>query len=367
MARHNNLPRPVLVVLVWLGLAFVFGTYAYLNLAFVRKWPPPFVGFGVQFIHFATWGLLSLPILALLRYFPLTREKLWRSLLVHIPVSALIGLAHVVLFVWLVSLARLHNPATNIEQRLQMALTSLPSSVLTYWVFAGAAIGYSYYRRYAERDLQVARLETQLAETKLRVLKMQLDPHFLFNTLNSISALMRRDIEAADAMLEGLSQLLRMSLAHEAQQEVTLREELEFLELYLAIQQSRFRDKLAIEMDIDPEALDALVPHMILQPAVENALQHAVSAMVSDSRISVAARRTGTSLVMTISDNGPGFAAEALESPQGVGLQNTRRRLEALYAGEFGFNTRNAPGGGAVVRMELPFRLPASCAALAGD
>lgn len=355
MTNQHNLPRPALAVMVWAGLGLIFGIYAYLNLAFVRKWPPPYVGFGVQFIHFAAWALLSVPILALLRRFPLTRGNLWRSLGVHIPASTLFAAAHLLLFVYTVTLLGLNNPDSTVAQRLQMGLSQLPSSVLTYWVFVGTVIGYSYYRKYAERDLQAARLESQLAEARLRVLKMQLDPHFLFNTLNSISALMRKDVDAADSMLEGLSQLLRMSLAYEAQQEVSLREELEFLELYLSIQQTRFRDRLTVQMDIDPESLDALVPHMILQPAVENALQHAVSRMAAPARVRVAAHRVNGSLVMQVADNGPGFDPGALEATAGLGLRNTRMRLEALYPGRFGFATENAPAGGAVVHIQLPF------------
>jgi two-component system LytT family sensor kinase len=366
MDTRHNLPRPALVLLVWMGLGLVFGTYAYLNLALVRKWPPPFVGLGIQVIHYWVWGILSLLILALLRRFPLVRGNLWRALAVHIPASLGIGALQVGLFVWLIHVVGINNPQVPFSQRLQIALNNeVPSAVLTYWIFVGTALGYSYYRRYAERDLQAARLETQLAEARLRVLKMQLDPHFLFNTLNSISALMRRDLDAADSMLEGLSQLLRMSLAYEAHQEVSLREELDFLELYLSIQQARFRDRLTVAMDIEPDALDALVPHMILQPAAENALQHAVSSMTSGARITVAAYRANGDLVMRVADNGPGFVAGAAAS-KGVGLQNTRRRLEALYAGEFQFRTENAPAGGAVVHIQVPFRLAAHPAPAGG-
>ena len=367
MRSKHNLPGPGLVLLVWMALGILFGAYGYMELRLVRKWPPPFVGLGIPILRYWLWGILSLLVLQLLRRFPLSRGRLGTSLAVQLPASLAIGLTHLFMFVWLAGLIRISNPEFTFSRRLQLALQNdIPSAVLTYWVFVGAALGYSYYRRYLERDLQAARLETQLAEAKLRVLKMQLDPHFLFNTLNSISALMRKDIDAADSMLEGLSQLLRMSLAYEAQQEVSLREELEFLELYLSIQQTRFRDKLTIHTDIDPEALDALVPHMILQPAVENALQHSVSTMAADARIDIVVHGGEDSLLITISDNGPGFAPDALASGKGLGLQNTRRRLEALYRDEFQFTTGNAPRGGAVVHMQLPFRTAPAHSAVAG-
>ncbi|HEV2129507.1 MAG TPA: histidine kinase, partial [Longimicrobiaceae bacterium] len=198
--------------------------------------------------------------------------------------------------------------------------------------------------------------EGQLTRAQLDVLKMQLHPHFLFNTLNAISALMHRDVPAADRMLARLGDLLRLSLEKAGTQEVTLRDELEFLEPYLEIEQTRFGDRLKVEWTIDSEALDAMVPHLILQPLVENSIRHGIAPRAAPGRIEISAQRSNGSLQLEVRDNGRGLNQGDQMRSTGVGLSNTRARLAQLYDGSHSFEVGGAPEGGVVVAMEIPFR-----------
>jgi len=193
----------------------------------------------------------------------------------------------------------------------------------------------------------------------LQALKMQLHPHFLFNALHSISSLVHSDPEAADKMIARLGDFLRLTLDAAAAQEVPLRQELEFLNCYLDIERTRFRDRLTTHIDADPQALDCVVPNLILQPIVENAIRHGVSQRAAHGHVEVRAARAGDALRLEVRDNGRGLpeGAEACRAKQGgVGLANTRARLQQLYGGAYRFELSNAPTGGAVVTLEIPVR-----------
>jgi len=222
-------------------------------------------------------------------------------------------------------------------------------------VLIGHAV--AYYRRLRERELRTTQLEGQLAKARLQTLKSQLQPHFLFNTLHSISALMLTDVVAADRMMTALSDLLRMNLESNGTQLTTLSREMEFLNVYLDIEKARFEERLQVVFDIAPECLDAHVPHLLLQPLVENAVRHGVSKRSSPGEIRVAARREGSGLQLWIRDNGPGLASPADEkSSHGLGLRLTRERLQTLYGVEQSCDIRNLPEGGAEVSVRIPFR-----------
>jgi LytS/YehU family sensor histidine kinase len=193
-----------------------------------------------------------------------------------------------------------------------------------------------------------------LAQAELQNLKMQLHPHFLFNTLHAISVLMQEDVTAANRMLVRLSELLRLTLENAGTQETALRQELEFLRLYLEIEQTRFQDRLAVKIEVDPAALDARVPSLILQPLVENALRHGIARNPGAGVIEIRAHRESELLRLEVRDNGPGLRAEVEE---GVGLSNTRARLAQLYGGAARFEINNAADGGALATALLPFRL----------
>jgi signal transduction histidine kinase len=209
-----------------------------------------------------------------------------------------------------------------------------------------------YYRISQDRALRASQLEARLAQAQLQVLRMQLQPHFLFNTLHTISALMHRDVKRADSMIAALSDLLRMSLRSVGVQEVELREELDFLQRYLEIMSLRFGDRLTVNLDIDPNVLDARVPTLVLQPLVENALRHGFGDGMRAGQVRVTVRPDGDMLRCEVVDNGRGLQNAARE---GVGTSNTRARLRHLYGDRFSLELTTNPGGGARVSLAIPY------------
>jgi signal transduction histidine kinase len=235
-------------------------------------------------------------------------------------------------------------------------------SMLQYWLILGLQALWQYHqqsRRHEREALELlaraASLETQVVQARLGALKMQLQPHFLFNTLNAVVALIRagRGREAEDTLAH-LSDLLRWVLDDGERQEVPLARELQHAKLYLAVERVRFADRLQVDLRVQPETLDAAVPHLCLQPIVENAIRHGVEAVGSAGRIVIAARRIDAQLQLTVQDDGPGFRHG--QTGSGIGLANTRSRLAELYGGRAVVTTANAPGGGAMVTLTLPFR-----------
>ena len=229
--------------------------------------------------------------------------------------------------------------------------------MMTYWAVVGLVNAVDFHRESQDRELTAAQLQTRLAEAQLQALQQQLHPHFLFNTLHTISALMHRDTEAADAMLERLSDLLRLTLDRIGTQQVALKEELDFVEKYLEIEQTRFGDRLLVRFDTPPDTLDAAVPNLLLQPLVENAVRHGISPKVGGGRVDIVARRDGDMLQLIVRDTGYGLAADKLSAfnAGGVGLSNVRSRLETLYPGRHRFEFQSPPDGGLEVSILIPF------------
>ncbi len=240
--------------------------------------------------------------------------------------------------------------------------------VMTYWTIIGVQYAFRWYRRYEERrqdalrlELRASELERQLVEAHLSTLKMQLQPHFLFNTLNAIMVLVRQQKSRdAEEMLARLGDLLRCVLEDVDAQEVPLSRELEYLQLYLSIEQVRFQDRLHVELAVDPEALETAVPHMALQPLVENAIRHGIGRSSSAGAITISACRVGDQLEVRIHDDGPGLAAGDGGQNRGIGLKNTRARLRQLYGNRAELSVENGENGGAVATMRLPYRVAPS-------
>jgi LytS/YehU family sensor histidine kinase len=212
----------------------------------------------------------------------------------------------------------------------------------------------TFYRRSEERERQALGLEARLADAKLEALRMQLHPHFLFNTLNAISTLVHKDPNAADEMIGNLSELLRATL-DTAEQEIALRQELAFLDRYLEIQQVRFGERLRIEREVDAAALDAHVPTLILQPLAENAIRHGIEPDPAPGVVSIRARRNGDRLILTVANNGAAAKMPA-KSESGIGLTNTQARLQQLYGANCRLTFNSGAEGGFRVEIEIPFR-----------
>jgi signal transduction histidine kinase len=214
----------------------------------------------------------------------------------------------------------------------------------------------AYQRQLQARELDAARLEAALAQTEIKLLKAELDPHFLFNALHTISALVYRDPAAADRMVCRLSDFLRLSLASGGAQEVTLEQELAHLRSYMEVQMVRFRGRLTLTVEVPPELLSCIVPNLLLQPLVENVVKHAVAKDARPVHAEVRAHRRGDELVVEISDDGPGLVPAA-PGPrrEGIGLANTRARLRRLYGDQHGLTLEGRPGGGTRVVVTLPY------------
>ncbi|MGH8219000.1 MAG: sensor histidine kinase [Steroidobacteraceae bacterium] len=330
----------------------------------------PHVSFSPLVLDFATacmWALLTPPIFRLASLYPIERSG-WRSR----AMTLVLGLAVAVFMDVLTNYLRYklyHYPAKMSPQMATvMRLRSLwfmnDFFVYVLVLFAGYARNYFLNFRVRREEAmnlkaQAAQLQAQLADARLTALRTQLNPHFLFNTLNAISALVERDPRGVRRMIARLSELLRTSLDEADEPEVPLNRELTFIDRYLEVMQIRFQGRLHVRMHADPEASAALIPNLILQPLVENAVKHGVSKMVGAGRIEIRARREGERLVLTVQDNGPGFANGRPPSSEGVGLRNTRARLAQLYGAEQSLALRVAADGGFIAEVSLPYHTPA--------
>ncbi len=298
------------------------------------------------------FGVLSIPAIQLARRLPFESGKWRRSLAVHALASALFSLAYIVLRA---GVGVLQSGESFEETFRRLLVKTWHFNLLIYWVIFAISQGIDYYRKYRERELRAAELERSLVQAKLQALQMQLNPHFLFNTLHSISSLMHKDIEAADQMIARLSDLLRAALQGSSTQEVELREELELLQRYLEIEQIRFGGRLTIKVEVTAEALEAQVPNLLLQPLVENAICHGIAPLARPGRINVRAHRDNGELNLEVSDDGRGLA-ERQPLREGVGLTNTRARLRELYGPAHQFELVSGADGGLRVAMRIPFR-----------
>jgi two-component system, LytTR family, sensor kinase len=310
-------------------------------------------------VFWLLWVVSSPLILWLARTFPIPRKEWLDGLLFHAPAGFIFSFAHLLLYVVISS--RLskgvwpHSVPALLGEFQPVFLSNFAWWSLIYWMILLTNYAFDYYNRYQEGQLKASKLETELAQSQLAALKMQLHPHFLFNTLHSISALMREDVEAADQMIARLGEFLRMTLRNSGEQETTLEQELKFLECYLEIERLRFQDRLTTLIEAEPEAMEACVPNLFLQPIVENAIRHGIARQTSEGLVAISARRaSGKRLRVEVRDNGPGLTPKNGVA-DGVGLANTRSRLQRLYGDNHNFGMTNAAEGGLIVTLEIPF------------
>ncbi len=288
--------------------------------------------------------------------FTLERRNLIRAIPIHLASAVMLSVAHLAASTMtgrLVDAPRYsEKPFTDILQTLLLKYLQL--DLVTYFGILAAGFAFDYYRRYREGQLIASQLETKLAKAQLEALKMQLHPHFLFNTLHAVGVLVRkRETKGALRMLTGLSSLLRVTLDSAGKQLVPLRQELDFLKRYLKIEQIRFRERLEVKMHIDDNVLNARVPNLALQPLVENAIRHGIAPRPDGGTIDIIARRVGAGLRMEVRDNGVGLAEDSAEF-SGVGLGNVRARLEQLYGPQHRFEIADHEGGGVAAIVEIP-------------
>jgi signal transduction histidine kinase len=338
------------VVGCWTFLALLFTPQTYLS---NLRAPTPLTwaqALVATLLLFYVWAALTPFVLWLGGKFALERPRLLRNLLIHLVLSVPVSLGHILILqninAIVLAWARSYQPPLPF---LALLVGLGATNIMVYWGIIAVSQAVNYFRKYQEREFR-------LAQAQLQALRMQLHPHFLFNTLNAIAELVHSDPESADRSIVSLSELLRFSLETEKAQEVTLKKELDFLEKYVEIQRTLMRDRLNVRMNIDPETLDARVPNMLLQPLVENAIKHGISPRSEGGNIEVYARRLDGKLCVEITDDGLGMSE--VEHDNGVGLVNTRKRLKHLYGAAHAFNLSSFPGRGVTIRISIPFREP---------
>jgi len=351
-------------------LIFAFWTFLATLSAVNRLLDPRGLGFRpmspagpitLAFIEAWTWAAVTPFILWLSSWSSLSKRSMW----VRVPLLILIGIGIAILVYTLLDAARfvIFDPpvmgrrgrggGSAFAPLLGIGRFRFLNHLLVYLAVLAAGFAREFFLRDQRRQRQAAHLQAQLAEARLDALRMQINPHFLFNTLHAVSALVERDPGGVRRMIARLSELLRHTIESHATDEVPLRDELAFLRRYIEIMEIRFQGRLRVDRAIADDVQDALVPNLILQPIVENALEHGVNRAAGEGQIEITARRDGERLVLTVRDNGPGLDAQ---NSSGVGLANTRARLEQLYGDRAALELKDAEGGGVLVQITLPYR-----------
>jgi two-component system, LytTR family, sensor kinase len=333
--------------------------------AALTPWQPvvPFARALVAFANVYMWALLTPPIFRLASRFTLERSG-WTSRLMFIALGLFLAICvdEATSFVRSLLFYRATPLTPELEAIARLRRLWFMNEFIVFVAVLAAGFARNYFLRYRVRQLetvnlkaQAAQLQAQLADARLAALRTQLNPHFLFNTLHAVSALVERDPRGVRRMIARLSELLRTTLDEADEPEVPLQRELTFIERYLDVMQIRFQGNLQVEWRIDPDVTDALVPNLILQPLVENAVKHGVGKILGVGRIELAAQRVGGRVLLSVRDNGPGLPSASGPSSEGVGLRNTRMRLSQLYGADQSLTLHPAEGGGLAAEVTVPY------------
>jgi len=366
-------PRWWVVLAIWAGWGLVLATQVDVYVRMGGKPMPFLTAFRLNMPGALVWALFTPAIIWLGRRFPPFEGSRWRrGLAVNLCASAVAVLLEVLVVLLNQRVMRGVAPSAGplLVEIARSFVWWFPSDGLLYWAVLAVDYGVRHYRTLRARELRASQLEAQLAEARIEALKMQLQPHFLFNALHTIGQLIRtRQHDGAVAVVAGLGDLLRRVLDGATAQEVPLKQELEFITSYLEIERIRFGDRLAVRVDVPEETLDARVPHLILQPLVENAIRHGIAPRVSGGSVCVSAWRVGRALHLAVWDDGSRLgervAAPRAETGQGsegrgVGLANTSARVRQLYGDAGSFEVVDGTDGGVVAHVVVPFRLAAA-------
>lgn len=340
---------------IWTIVALFFSTQVYL-MNYAEKQPIRYgQGFLIQASACYLWALATPLVLWLSRRFHIDRSNWMRMVPLHLLFSIVLCSAQIAFHFILYMVVMGRGSSITPFRVFNYVYFNLDRWILFYGLILVLNHAFNYYQSYRKGELKASRLHTQLVQSQLEALKMQVQPHFLFNTLHSISALLSKDTDGARKMITRLGDFLRLTLENSGSMEVTLQQEIEFLNGYLEIERIRFQDRLTTDIQVDPEVLDVRVPNLILQPIVENAMRHAVGNSTSGRVEITAAPRNGVVRIV-VKDNGPGIQVDKLEAPRGrgLGLANTRARLAGMYGDAASFELTNDPTGGLVVALEIP-------------
>lgn len=345
------------------GAWTLYGVYMMIQSIIVRAQlgsPIPFVKALVGELAYAwLWFALTPAVIRIAGAFRFEKGRLLSSILIHSSASILLAIVHKVLHGMILGLYSHISEGTRFSwiSQYEAMLRTFDYGIHLYWLIVIVYFAAAYYTRFREKETEEAKLRAQLTQAQLDALKMQVQPHFLFNTLNAISVLVTRNPDTARKMILQLSDLLRYTLEQGKTHEISLRDELEFLNRYLDIERMRFEDRLTIRQNIQPDTLDAFVPNMILQPLVENALKHGLASRPGPARLEIDTVREDDRLSIRIADNGEGFPAAGESQPkEGIGIANTRARLQQLYRDKQSFTMTNENGSGVAVTLTIPYR-----------
>jgi signal transduction histidine kinase len=346
------------VCLVWVLVGVVWGAQTALGSTVRGPNPIPLAGaLKTALIQCLPWIPVTLAVIALTIRFPLSRMSWPRHALLHAGAAPLLAFAANVLVVlgYWITTGRFGGVGSLVQQGALWAALRFHIALMIYAAILAITQGALYYRRTQARELHLARLEGQLARARLQALNAQIRPHFLFNTLHTIGQLWRSGrSDDADAVLDHLGSLFHKVQSSTSQMEVPLSEEIELVREYLAIEEARFRDRLHTTVYAEPETMECLVPPLILQPLVENAVRHGISAVSTAGTLQVRAAVDGALLRLTVCDDGPGIGAGNTRPGSGTGLRNTRERLASLYGAAAQLRIANAAGGGTIVTIDIP-------------
>ncbi|HUQ79922.1 MAG TPA: histidine kinase [Gemmatimonadaceae bacterium] len=344
--------------MAWLVLGVLWGAQTSLGSSVMGDTPLPLLGAIVGALQqILPWVPVTLAVIVLAVRFPFSRERWARYATVHLVAAALLAFVAnvlVVLMYWATT-GKFGGLVVLAQQGAIWATVRFHIALTIYASILGVTQGVLYYRRTQSRELQLAKMEGQLAQARLQALNAQIRPHFLFNTLHTIGQLWRTGrSDDADAVLDHLGALFHKVSSSTSRYEVPLAEELELVRDYLAIEEVRFRDRLRPTVAAPANTLDCLVPPLILQPLVENAVRHGISAVSTAGVLEVSAAREGSRLRLTVRDDGPGLSAGTKSPGSGTGLRNTRERLAQLYGDRGLMSIAEAPGGGTIVTVDIP-------------
>lgn len=359
MIDRHKIYKWALIFGGWTAAAVFYTVQTLYQNAHAGQYPPWQFILKIHLIYCWIWAFLTPSVLWLGDRFPIEPGRKFSNLTIHFAASILFVSVHICLY----AVSFVLSPQAKVPefpQRIKdLLISDFAFCFFTYWILLCILFATKYYRAYRERALKAAQLSESLARTELQVLKMQLQPHFLFNTLNTISELVHEDTEAADKMITQLSGLLRGVLENEGTQKVTLQEELEFLNKYLDIEQIRYANRLVVQLNLSPNTLGALFPSMCLQPLVENAIRHSIAPRPEGGRITISSKSEADSLCLVVADDGPPISMDL--SPNfdgGIGLSNTQKRLRALYGSDHDLKIRVDENSGFQVAIRIPLEIP---------
>lgn len=351
--------RRLLILAAWTVPAILFAVLSHARLVAVGEESSLWVRLADHLASWYTWAALAPGIVWLGRRYRLDRTPRARNYSIHVLAGLIVALVHSAVATF-ASITLFREPVTWAhwyETYIRWLAWSSPWSLVIYWIVMAVSYAFDYYGRARDARVRAAELESRFSRAQLDALQQQLQPHFLFNTLNSISVLMQKgDVPASTAMLNRLSELLRYVLRRDGQQEIRLADELEFVRKYLEIEQARFGERLQVEYRIKPDALDSRVPSFLLQLLVENSIRHGIASKAGVGSVTISATRENGHLRMVVEDNGVGLEAEGREEPGGIGIRNARQRLSLLYGDAYRLDLTNREPAGTVAILEIPVR-----------